>query len=162
MNAASHGSCSVAPPSWFSLYVCVCLCACVVITYTRVWIYRVRLPILLVWSADQGKRIFPCPRSSLEIWSRETGLAVPSRVSLLILHTQAEAGASLRDFFRFPRRHPFSYLNHHTSLGQSRVHRVTQLRTDGIHCREFAVTGPLILKVNPVMGAAAFASTWTN
>ena len=27
---------------------------------------------------------FPCPRSRLRIWSRETGLAVPSRVSLLI------------------------------------------------------------------------------
>ena len=28
--------------------------------------------------------IFPCPRSRLKIWSRETGSAVPSRVSLLI------------------------------------------------------------------------------
>ena len=27
---------------------------------------------------------FPCPRSRLRIWSRETGSAVPSRVSLLI------------------------------------------------------------------------------
>ena len=28
--------------------------------------------------------IFSCPRSRLRIWSRETGSAVPSRVSLLI------------------------------------------------------------------------------
>ena len=28
--------------------------------------------------------MFPCPRSCLRIWSRETGSAVPSRVSLLI------------------------------------------------------------------------------
>ena len=35
------------------------------------------------WSAEQGKTIFPCPRSRLRIWSRETGSAVPSRVSLL-------------------------------------------------------------------------------
>ena len=28
---------------------------------------------------------FPCPRSRLKIWSRETGSAVPLRVSLLIL-----------------------------------------------------------------------------
>ena len=28
--------------------------------------------------------MFPCPRSCLRIWSRETGLAVPSRASLLI------------------------------------------------------------------------------
>ena len=27
---------------------------------------------------------FPCPRSRLRVWSRETGSAVPSRVSLLI------------------------------------------------------------------------------
>ena len=56
---------------------------CMVITYSRVWINRVRLPILL-WSAEQGKLIFPCPRACLRIWSRETGSAVPSRVSLLI------------------------------------------------------------------------------
>ena len=36
------------------------------------------------WSAEQGKRTFPCPRACLRIWSRETGSAVPSRVSLLI------------------------------------------------------------------------------
>ena len=46
---------------------------CMVITYSRVWINRVRLPILLVVS-------YTC----LRIWSRETGSAVPSRVSLLI------------------------------------------------------------------------------
>ena len=32
----------------------------------------------------QGKLIFPCPRSCLRIWYRETVSAVPSRVSLLI------------------------------------------------------------------------------
>ena len=49
----------------------------------RTKINRVRLPIL-PWSAEQGKWIFPCPRSRLITWSRETGSAVPSRVSLLI------------------------------------------------------------------------------
>ena len=33
----------------------------------------------------------PCPRSRLRIWSRETGSAVLSRVSLLILHTQTDS-----------------------------------------------------------------------
>ena len=47
-----------------------------------------------------------CPRTCLRIWSRETGSAVPSRVSLLILHTQAESGAYLRDSSRVPRRRP--------------------------------------------------------
>ena len=32
---------------------------------------------------------FPSLRSRLRIWSRETGPAVPSRVSALILHTQS-------------------------------------------------------------------------
>ena len=32
----------------------------------------------------QGKLIFPCPRSRLRIWSRETGSAVPSCVGVLI------------------------------------------------------------------------------
>ena len=30
------------------------------------------------------EKIFPCPRACLRIWSRETGSAVPSRVSLLV------------------------------------------------------------------------------
>ena len=37
------------------------------------------------WSAaEQGKIIIHCPRSRLGVWSRESGSAVPSRVSLLI------------------------------------------------------------------------------
>ena len=35
---------------------------------------------------------FSCSRSRLIIWSRETGSAIPSRVSLLIFHTQVELG----------------------------------------------------------------------
>ena len=48
------------------------------------------------------------------------------------LHTQAESGDYLRDSSRVPRRRPFIYLNRHTKSGQSRVDRVTQLRTDGV------------------------------
>ena len=73
------------------------------------------------------------------------------------LHTQAESGAYLRDSSRFPRRRPFIYLNRHTPSGQSRVYRVTQLRTDGVHCRESAGTVPVVLKVVPVTSAAIFA-----
>ena len=60
--------------------------ACMVNTYSRLWINRVGLPILqsCLWPAKQGKLIFPCPRSCLRVWSRETGSAIPSRVSLLI------------------------------------------------------------------------------
>ena len=44
--------------------------------------------------------------------------------------------------------HLFMY-NRHTPSGQSRVYRVTQLRTDGVHCRESAGTGPVNLNVVP-------------
>ena len=51
-----------------------------------------------------------------------------------------------RDSYRFSRWwRPFIYLNHHTPSGQSRVYRVTQLHTDGVHCREFTGTGPVVL-----------------
>ena len=73
------------------------------------------------------------------------GRTVPRRPAHL--HTQAESGAYSRDFSQFPRRCPFIYLNRHTPSGQSRVYRVTQLRTDGVHCRESAGTGPLNLKL---------------
>ena len=82
------------------------------------------------------------------------GSAVPSRISLLILHTQAESGAYSRDSSRFPRRRLYINLNRHAPLGQSRAFQVTQLRTDGVHCRESAGTGPVVLKIVPVTGAA--------
>ena len=50
------------------------------------------------WSAvEQEKWIIRCPRLRLRVWSRETGSAVPSRVSLLISILQAESSACLRD-----------------------------------------------------------------
>ena len=65
------------------------------------------------------------------------------------LHTQAESGAYLRDSSRVPRRRPYIYFSRHTPSGQSRVYRDTLLRTDGVHCRESAGTGPVNLKVVP-------------
>ena len=56
---------------------------CIITYNSRVWINRVRLPVLLVVSWT-GKIVFPCPRACLRIWSRETGSAVPSRASLLV------------------------------------------------------------------------------
>ena len=84
-----------------------------------------RLPILFM-VAEQGK--FPCPRLRLKNWFHETGLVVPSRVSLLTLYTNAESGAYSRDSSRCLRR--FTTIHH----------RVTQLRTDGVHCREYVVS----------------------
>ena len=53
------------------------------------------------------------------------------------------------------------YCQHHTPSGQSRVDRVTQSRTDGVHSRESVGTGPVVLKVVRGTGAA-FASPWTK
>ena len=83
----------------------------------------------------------------------------PSRPasSLLFLHAQAESGAYSRDSFLFPRRlRPSSYtaIRHRVSLYYIIVHQVTQLRIDGVPCRESAGTGPVVLKVVPVTGAA--------
>ena len=79
------------------------------------------------------------------------------------LHAQAESGAYSRDSSRFSRWRPFIYLNRHTPSGQSRVYRVTHLRTDGVHCRESAGTGPVVLKVVSVSVAAILqVSPWTK
>ena len=53
------------------------------------------------------------------------------------------------------------FCQHHTQSGQSRVYRVMRLRTDCVHCRESVGTGPVVLKVVRVTGAA-FASPWTK
>ena len=54
---------------------------------------------------------------------------------------------------------PFIYLKRHTPSSQSRVYRVTQLRTDGVHCRESTGTGPVVPKVVSVTGAAILQAT---
>ena len=121
----------------------------VVVVLVVVWIHWIRLPILLVVRSTGKMDMSLSPFEPKRIWSRETGSAVPSRVSLLILHAHADSGAySPRDSSRFPRRRrPFIILNRHTPSGQSRVHRVTNLRTDGVHCRESAGTGPESFKL---------------
>ena len=53
---------------------------------------------------------------------------------------------SSRDSSSFPRRRPH---NRQPPSGQS-----PQLRTEGLHCREVTATGPVVLKIVPVTGAA--------
>ena len=62
-----------------------------------------------------NRKKLPCPPSRLRIWFRETGLAVPSLVSLLILYTNPESGAYSRYSSRVPRRRPyiFASITHH-------------------------------------------------
>ena len=77
------------------------------------------------------------------------------------LHTRAGSNTYLRDPSRVQRRYPFIYFNRYTPSGQSRVYLVTQLRTDGVHCRESTGTGPVVSKVIP-NGFCLGRSPWTN
>ena len=44
-------------------------------------------------------------------------------------------------------------------LGQSRIQRITQSRTNGVHFRESTGTGQIVLKVVPVTGVAILQVT---
>ena len=138
--------------SYLIMYVCM------VTHIARAWINRVRLPIR--GQLNRENEDF-CPRSCLRIWSLETGSAVPSRVSLLIslLRLNLVLTYGIPPEFRGG-VHLFIY-NRHTPSGQSRVYRVTQMRTDGVHCRESAGTGPVNLKVVP-NECCLGRSPWTN
>ena len=87
-------------------YQYVCMYVCMVITYSRVWINRVRLPILLVvsWTGKMNIPLSPCVPENLV--SRD-GFSRPVPRQPAHLHTQAESGAYLRDSSRVPRRRPF-------------------------------------------------------
>ena len=77
------------------------------------------------------------------------GFGSPVRVSVLIsiLRLNLVLTCEIPPEFRGG-VHLFS-LNRHTQSGQSRVYRATQLRTDGVHCRESAGAGSVNLKVVP-------------
>ena len=71
--------------------------ACEVITYSKVWINRARWSILLVvgWAGKIHNFLSPFQSEKL---ASDKSLAVSSRVSMLILHTQAESGGFLTGF----------------------------------------------------------------
>ena len=95
--------------------------------------------------------VFPVP-----VCAREFGLArqvrpsrpvSPCSFSTLRLNLVLTRGTTptFRDSVRIYRQPP---------SGQSRVHRVTQIRSDGFYHREFAGTGSAVFKVVPVTGAS--------
>ena len=75
------------------------------------------------------------------------------------LHTQAEYGAYLRDSSRFPPRSPFIYFKSPYTIWSVPSLSDLAMRTDGVHRRESAGTGPVTLKVVPVTGATFASST---
>ena len=105
---------------------------------------------------------FPCPRSRLRIWFRETGLVVPSLApacSFSILTLNLALTHGIPPEFRggvhilLPAPHTIGSV---TSLSGHAI-----ARTDCVHCRESAGTGPVVLEVVRVTGAAD-ASPWTK
>ena len=70
-----------------------------VITYSRVWINRVRLPILLVVSGTGKINIALFPYVPENLVSRD-GFSRPVPRQPAHLHTQTESGAYLRDISR--------------------------------------------------------------
>ena len=144
------------------IFVYVCMYVCMYVhTYNKsIWINRVRLPILLVVSRT-GKIYISLSAFAPENLVSRDGFGSPVPRQPAHLHTQAKSGAYLRDSSRVPRRRLFIYLNRHSPSGQSRVYRATQLRTDGVHCRESAGRGPVNLKV--VSNECSLdRSPWTN
>ena len=131
---------------------------CMVITYSRVWINRVKVANLACGQLNRENNIPLSPCVPENLVSRE-GFSRPVPRQPSHLHTQAESGAHLRDSSRVPRRRPF--MKPPYAIGQSRVYRVTQLRTDGVHCRESAGTGPVNLNVVS-NGCRLGRSPWAN
>ena len=82
----------------------------------RVWINRVRLPILLVVSRAGKINISLSAVAPENLISRD-GFGSPVPRQPAHLHTQAESGAYLRDSSRVPRRHPFIYLKPPYAIG---------------------------------------------
>ena len=112
------------------------------------------------WSAEEGKLF----HSRLGVWSREAGSAILSRVSPVILHTQAESSAySSRVPLLAPASRDGIHPYRQPPLCQPRVYRVTQLRTYVVHQQASAGTGQVVLKVVRVTGATSIQATrWTN
>ena len=113
------------------------------------------------WSAEQGKWIFPCPRSHLRVWSCETVSAVASRVSLLV--SILKVNLVLTAFFpSFAAASIYLLSRPPYAIGSvPSSYRVTLLRTGGVHCRESVGTGSVHLKVVP-NECYLVRSPWTN
>ena len=82
----------------------------------RVWINRIRLPILHVVSWTGKMNIFQSAFVPENLVSRD-GFGSPVPRQPAHLHTQAESGTYLRDSSRVPRRRPFIYLKPPYAIG---------------------------------------------
>ena len=114
-----------------------------------VWINQVRLPILLVVSRTEKMNISLSAFAPENLISRDGfGSPVPRQPAHLHVRLNLVLTYGVPPEFRGG-VHLFILNRRHTPSGQSRVYRVTRLRTDGVHYREFVGTGPVNLKVVP-------------
>ena len=123
-----------------------CMYACVVITYGRLGINRYGYQPC-AWSAEHETLFFLRPRLHLSIRSSKIGLTLPSRVSPSILHTQAESvnGAYSRISLLPPAFRDGVQRYRQPTSGQSRVSRITELRTYDVHHEESTDTEQAVL-----------------
>ena len=89
---------------------------CMVTHIARVWINRVRLPILLVVSWTGTINVSLSAFAPENLVSRD-GFGSPFPRQPAHLYTQTESGAHLRDSSRVPRRRPFIYLKPPYAIG---------------------------------------------
>ena len=82
----------------------------------RVWIKRVRLPVLLVVSSTGKMNISPSAFVPGNLVSRD-GFGSPVPRQPAHLYTKAGSGAYLRDSSRVPRRRPFIHLKPPYAIG---------------------------------------------
>ena len=120
-------------------------------TYSRIQINRkVANPV----HGQLNREKFPCPRSRLKIWFRKTGLAVPSRVSLLLLYTNAESGANSRDSSQCPQRCLYIFTTIH--------HRVSHDFIGSRNCVPMAFTAESPLCPNTITAVLLLYILWTR
>ena len=116
---------------------------------------KVANPARVQLNRENSIPLSPCVPENLVSWD---GFSRPVPRQPAHLHSQTESGAYLRDSSRVPRRRP---MKPPYAIGSVPRYRVTQLRTDGVHCRESAGTGPVKIKVVP-NGYCLGRSPWTN
>ena len=95
-------------------------------------------------------KIFLSPFAPENLVSRD-GFGSPVLRQPAHLHTQAEFGSYLviTGFLPISAAASFYLFKPPYAAGQSQVNRATRLRTDDVHYRESAGTGPVNLKVVP-------------
>ena len=121
------------------------------------------------WSAEQGEMNIPLSPNALENLVSRDGFGRPVPRQPTHSPYTSRIWCSLTGFLLISARRPSTYLNRHTpASGQSQhqVNRVTtQLRSNGVHCRESPGTGPVVLNVLPVTVKCSMSSkcfSYTN